>query len=57
VYSLYITSRTEDVLSVETCETKWTTVHEVARFHRQYAGSVGPEYSRPHGMSWPSSSQ
>jgi hypothetical protein len=52
-----MTSRTEDVLSVETCETKWTTVREVARFHRQYAGSVGPEYSRPHGMSWSSSRQ
>jgi hypothetical protein len=38
VYSLYITSRTDDLLSMETCETKWTQVHEVTRFHRQYAG-------------------
>jgi hypothetical protein len=57
VYSLYITSRTEDVLPVETCETKWTRVHGVARFHWQYGGSAEPEYSRPLGMSWPPSRQ
>jgi hypothetical protein len=36
----------EDVLSVETYKTKWTLVHVVVRFHRQYGGSFGPEYSR-----------
>jgi len=56
-YSLYMTGRIEDALSAETCETSLPTVHEGARFHRQYAGSAGPEYSRPHGMIWRSSHQ
>jgi len=37
---------------METCETEWTQVHEVARFQRQYGGSAGSEYTRFCGMSW-----